>query len=543
VKLIDYVRAVRRRWVDIALAVVIALVAGWFLTSVAPPGKRQSSFQATTVLVSTGDVVTPGITNLGALAALTTVGDVPERVAEKIDYEGSPVELTERVRASANLQTGILKITATSTKSRDARVLANTFARQLVGFLEDQKARSVAQEGAPLSRQLDRLKDDIDSLDQAIAVAPPGERPVVQAERDAKVRQYGLLYESYQQLAAAATNPSGLQIIQAAYPVEVEAGGIQPPQSRQGRMIIAGLLGLVAGVVIVLFLETFDTRIRNRDAAERHFDLPVLAEIPRVPRSKRKGLAHAVMSDPRSRFSDAFRVLGAMLSVWRPLRGGKPAQAMGATEGDPPRAVLVTSPGPADGKTTVVANLAASFATRGYRVVILSCDFRRPRIDMLLGVSTASGLAEALQSPNGAKPDSKPTSLAGVRLIPSGNPPERPADLLGSDKMRSIIRDVRAECDLVLIDSAPILTTSDPADLVQEVDSVLLVARAGRTTPEIAERTGLLLKRLGAPVLGVVLNASTEITTPRNYYGYYQIRPAHKRRRGIPGLARHSIED
>jgi capsular exopolysaccharide synthesis family protein len=201
---------------------------------------------------------------------------------------------------------------------------------------------------------------------------------------------------------------------------------------------------------------------------------------------------------------------------------------------------LVTSPGPADGKTTVVANLAASFAMRGYRVVILSCDFRRPRIDMLLGVPNGSGLAEALQSPNGAKLEMKPTSLTGVRMIPSGAPPERPAELLGSEKMRSIIQDARANSDLVLIDSAPILTTSDPADLVQEVDAVLLVARAGRTTPEVGERTGILLKRLGAPVVGVVLNASTEITTPRNYYGYYQVASQPKRRRGIPRLARHS---
>jgi capsular exopolysaccharide synthesis family protein len=542
VKLADYLKALRRRWIDVVLAIVVALGAGWVLTSVAPAGETQKSYEATSVLVSTGDSLAPGITNLGALAALTTVGDVPQRVAEKIDYEGNPLELTEQVRASANLQTGILRITATSSKSREARVLANTFARQLIGFLEDQKASTVAREGEPLSERLDRLDIEIKLLDEQIRNAPPGEVSVLQAQRDAKVRQYGLLYESYQQLAATATNPSGLQIIQAAYPVQVETGGFRPPESRVGRMIIAGILGLIAGIVIVLFLETFDTRIRNREAAERHFDLPVLAEIPRAHRTKRKGLATAVLSDPRSRFADAFRVLGAMLTVWRPLRGGKPASAAGATQGDPPRTVLVTSPGPADGKTTVVANLAASFAMRGYRVVILSCDFRRPRIDMLLGVPNGSGLAEALQSPNGTKLEMKPTSLTGVRLIPSGAPPERPAELLGSEKMRSIIRDARADSDLVLIDSAPILTTSDPADLVQEVDAVLLIARVGRTTPEVGERTGVLLKRLGAPVVGVVLNASTEITTPRNYYGYYQVRAAPKRRRGIPHLARHSTK-
>jgi capsular exopolysaccharide synthesis family protein len=539
-KLADYMKVLRRRWIDIVLAVHIAFVAGWVLTSVAPVEEAQKSYEATSVLVSTGDTFAPGITNLGALAALTTVGDVPERVAESIDYEGNPLELTEQVRASANLQTGILRITATSSGSGRAKVLANTFARQLVGFLEDQKARIVAQEGEPLSQRLDRLDGEIKELDKQITRGPPAETSVLQAQRDAKVRQYGLLYESYQQLAATASNPSGLQVIQAAYPVRVETGGFKPPASRVGRMIIAGILGLIAGVVLVLFLETFDTRIRTREDAERRFELPVLAEIPRAPRGKRKGLANAVFSDPRSRFADAFRVLGTMLTVWRPQREDGTALSPGARGENPPRTILVTSPGPADGKTTVVANLAASFSMRGCRVVILSCDFRRPRIDALLGVPNETGLAEALQSPNGAKLEAKPTSLAGVRLIPSGAPPERPAELLGSAKMRSIISDARLGSDVVLIDSAPILTTSDPADLAQEVDAVVLVARAGRTTPEVAERTGVLLKRLGAPVVGIVLNASTEITTPRNYYGYYQTTGvASKQRRGIHGLARH----
>jgi len=113
------------------------------------------------------------------------------------------------------------------------------------------------------------------------------------------------------------------------------------------------------------------------------------------------------------------------------------------------------------------------------------------------------------------------TPVRGVWMVPSGGSTSRPMELLASDRMRQAIREARDMADIVLLDSPPILTASDAAPLMTEVEAVVVVARAGRTTYEVAERTGQLLKQLEISVRGVALNAVREMPVPRGYYGYY----------------------
>ena len=551
-----YLTALRRRWIDLVVAVGVALLAGWVITStVAPPATPTTTYKATAFLVGTGPAYSVGSTNLRALAALTTVGEVPERVGEVLDSKEHPLTLASQVKASASTETGILRISATSEDRVEAATLANTFAGELVSFLRDQRATTVSSEGRELQNRLDELDGQIDALDRQIASASASEATVIQAERDALIRQYGLIYESYQQVANSAATQGGLQIVQEAVPRPVAETGFQVPQSRLSRMVIAGILGLISGIVLVLALDRFDSRIRGRQDAEKHFGYPVLAEIPFVSRRKRGQLALAVKNRPRSPTADAFRILSMVLSArGRPESGGEgngnghakphPDHAGPARE-DSPRVVLVTSPGPADGKTTLVANLAASLAERGKRVIVMSCDLRRPRIHRLLGVGNSSGLADRLAEPPGYGPVLyglvKRTNVDGVGIVTSGPPPTRPGELLASPGIARALAEARERADVVLIDSAPVLTTSDATALVGQVDAVLVVARAGRTTAEVAERASGVLRRLGAPVSGIALNAAREMASPRRYYHYYYGRSEAKAssgRKGFPRLLR-----
>ena len=270
-----YLTALRRRWIDIVLAVLVALAAGWVITStVAPTSGPTTTFKATAFLTGSGPAYTPGATNLQAVAALTTVGEVPRRVADVLQHPGHPLDLASRVTATANVETGILKISAVSEDSEEAGALAQTFATELVGFLRDQQATTVSSEGRDLQERLDELDEEIDQLDREISNASPSQATVLQAERDALVRQYGLVYESYQQIANLAATQTGLQIVQDAVPQPVAAEGFQVPQSRTSRMVIAGILGLISGVVLVLALDRFDSRIRGRKEAEEAFGYP-----------------------------------------------------------------------------------------------------------------------------------------------------------------------------------------------------------------------------------------------------------------------------
>ena len=578
----DYIRAVRRRWFDVALAVAVAVAAGYFVSSVAPPGPVLRSYEATSVLLQSGNPYSSTAPNVGALAELTTVGEVPNLVAKQLGGDVNGADLAASIKAEADSSSGIVKITATASAEQRAKVLTNAFARQLVAYVRDLQARTITNETGPLQRRLDKMEAQIEGLDQQIAQAPPLQRVTLQQQRDALVRQYGLAYEAYQQLASASTQQLQLTVIPASSAHELSSSGISPPRSRTSRMILAAILGLIIGVILVLILDRFDGRIRTRQVAERAFARPVLAEVPSLKRRVRRRAPIAVVSTPRSVAADAFRTLALQLSMPRlpaaPAANGdgngRVVRATGHVDDDAaigngngngdhrengnghapsvPQVILVASAGPGDGKTTVAANLAVALSHRGRRCLVLSCDFRRPKIHRLFGRGNDKGFAEALDGlgrPPLLRPYVVPTDVDRVWLAPSGRPPMNPGELLSSPHMRTVIEEARRVADVVVIDTAPLLTTSDAADLLSMSDAVVVVARAGRTTTEIADRTMDLATRLAAPVAGVVLNAVTEMSVPRRYYyyRYYRTardsRPAKRRHGGKPQLVGHSTEE
>ncbi|MGH2661329.1 MAG: polysaccharide biosynthesis tyrosine autokinase [Actinomycetota bacterium] len=528
----ELARAVRRRWAVAVVTVVVALGAALATILVVPAGPPVRRYGATAVLLaaegSTEGSYGAGSYNMSTLAGLATVGDVPRRVAEVLAAP-DPVEMSRKVRAFGDENTGFLRITAKSTDPEEARVLADTYATELVVFIDTRLAETNAREADALKGQIDALKAQVADLDRQIDLQdgidndnPPAN---LVAERDAKVAQYTLLFQRYQELIGA-SGGSGLQIVQNATPRVLPEEGFVQVRSWPGRVIIGVVLGLLAGLGIVLLLERFDTRIHTKERAEQVFDLPVLAEVPLVRKWKRGKPGVTVATQPRSPAADAFRLLAAAIMRRPP---------------EPPRCILVTGPGPEEGKTTVVANLAGNFAEVGKKVLVLSADLHRPRIHTLFGIPNMSGLTEALEDESGNSSilDSSRwrTALANVRVVPSGGPADSTDKLLSSPNMRRIIAEAREVADVVLIDTPPILASSDAAHLFPHVDVVLLVARAGRTTTQAAQRTTELLRRLGAPVVGAVLNAVTEAALPRGYYNYYassQSRKGGRRRPARP---------
>src|SRR6266542_1415119 len=473
---VEYIRAVRRRWVLVALAVGVAITLAWVTTSVAPVGIGPPirTYQATTVLLSTGG---NAVGNLKTLAAIVDIPDISKRVADDLHYtQGDPAALGSQITAIGDTEAGLLKITATATDPGFARGLADKFSAELLAFLRDRVQSTNEAEASAINKQLNRLKDQISRLDERTSRTRSGtEFELLTAQRNAKVQTYGLLANQAQQLASTATSTSvGLLILQDAVPLLMPSPTtFQPPRSRNSRLILAALVGLLGGVALSLVLERFDTRIRTKKAAESHFALPVLAEIPFIPKRKRRRVA-AVVPWRRSRedvpvilpyfprVSDSFRLLGAGISrtalmgraaassggPWSGRLGGR--NGLGAV-------ILVTSPGPAEGKTTVVANLAMTFAQVGKRVLVMSCDFRRPHIHELFGLDNTGGLVDALQSSDLEVPvlDGciKQTPIRDVRLVPSGARPRNTAALLSSDRMRTALDEARRQADIILIDT------------------------------------------------------------------------------------------
>lgn len=181
------------------------------------------------------------------------------------------------------------------------------------------------------------------------------------------------------------------------------------------------------------------------------------------------------------------------------------------------RTILVTSAGPGEGKSTVLANLAVVIAESGRRVVAVDCDLRRPNLHTLFRLDDVPGITTMMLE-EGSPPPLKATPVPRLSLIASGPLPPNPAELLGSDRFARIIGRLRDEADVVLFDSPPITAASDAAVLAARVDGVLLVVDSGRTRRDLAAQAKAQLERVGAHLLGVVL---MNVKPERSMYGYH----------------------
>jgi capsular exopolysaccharide synthesis family protein len=556
---VGFLAGLRRRWWVVASSVLVGVVAAGVIDARAPQKRAgdDATYRATAVLLAQGTTADDAILNLDALSTLATVGEVPERAAAALKYPGSPLLLADEIDvATADPKeggdTGVLTITATAPSAKSAEDIANTFAAGLVTFVQGQLAQAGQGELQRMEAQIERLRVEVTALEALMPKAPgvlPS--PALAQQQQAKLAEYGQLIGTYEELKSA---PAGaLKVLQAARANKTPpAGGIKVPTTTKGRVALGGLLGLLCGLGMVFVLERFDTRMRTKEEAEEAFGAPVLGEIPRMSRAKRRRIAAAV--DPVSQNAEAFRMLATQMNglvalkaaneaVVKPgegsflrmasrsrsatIGGDRSLPAPSPAEGQAGRLILVTSSAPSEGKTTLAANLAVTLAERGQTVLVLSCDLRRPRVHELLGTGNhLPGIIDILRSPKGQGPTLAEVTLRtpfkGVSFVPAGISSKGVAELFGTVRMRELLNEARAAADVVVIDSAPLLVASDSTLLLSDVDEVLVVARSGRTTAKVAARTAELLKRLDAPITGVAFNSSGQVLGYyHRYRGYY----------------------
>ena len=281
----------------------------------------------------------------------------------------------------------------------------------------------------------------------------------------------------------------------------VPMGPISPRPMQNA--LLAGVVGLMLAAGIVFLFEYLDDTIKTPEDVERALELPLIGYIAEMQASGKDESEVYVSRQPRSPVSEAFRSLRTNLefsSVDKPLR-----------------TILVTGAEAGDGKTTVAANLAAIFAQGGKRVLLMDCDLRRPRVHRFLGIQNRVGLTDLFRDSLGVEAvtyqwsDSNSKSMS---VITSGSLPPNPAELLGSQKMNSILAELVSRVDVVIIDSPPSLV-SDAQILAAKVDGVLLVVQPGKTHAGAARAMREQLARAGARVVGAVFNR-----IPRSH-GYY----------------------
>ena len=183
--------------------------------------------------------------------------------------------------------------------------------------------------------------------------------------------------------------------------------------------------------------------------------------------------------------------------------------------------IMITSAGPREGKSSTVANLAVSIAQAGRSVLVVDADLRNPTQHKLFGLDNRQGLSVALVQDQDYQQYIRETAVPGVSVLSGGPIPPNPAELVGSKRMKRLIQELSEQFDMVLIDTPPIVAVTDAAILAQEVDGVILVMASGEVNKEYAQRAKELLDKVGAKILGAVLNKVDMKTSEHQYYYYY----------------------
>ena len=440
-------------------------------------------------------------------------------------------------------ETDVLQIAAESTDRREAVTVVNTYADTYIAARRQQliddllaAGEDVRERAAAIEQQLVALDGPINDLEAQIAAVEgrltgtdtaavrqaTADRARLGQELTVKRRQAQTLQDQKNQfdeqlqqlqLASNLTETGGAQVISRA---ETPTDPVRPKPIRNA--ILGLMLGAMLGVALAFVRDRADNTVRTElDLETATQGLRVLATIPTVPGWRRRGSTRVVsVTEPTSRAAESYRALRTSLEFL-----GREYTT---------RVVQLTSPGPGEGKTATVANLAVALAQTGRRVTVVCCDLRRPRLHEFFGVSNEVGLSSVVLG-------QVPLSAALVRLqnlgriavLPSGPPPSNPSELLASRRAAELLKALADASDIVLIDSAPVLPVTDAVVLARMVDATILVSSARKTTTSQIRRAVERLRQVDAPLAGAVLN-QFDTADGEYYYGPAQT--------GVGGVAR-----
>ncbi|GAA4559955.1 polysaccharide biosynthesis tyrosine autokinase [Planotetraspora kaengkrachanensis] len=265
---------------------------------------------------------------------------------------------------------------------------------------------------------------------------------------------------------------------------------------------IAVLIALLVAFSSLVVRDRLDTTVKTSEALQQASKSSVLGVIGYERDARRHPLI--VRSNRRSSRSEAYRSLRTNL------------QFIGVDK--QPKSLVVTSCLPSDGKSSTSANLAITLAQAGWRVILVDGDLRRPRIPDYLGIEGSMGLTDVLIEKARLADVIQTWGQPCLSVLPSGQIPPNPSELLGSQGMRSLLAQLTSDYDMVILDAPPLLPVTDAVALAAICDGTLLVARYGKTRREQVARATELLSSINARLLGTVLNFAP--AKHGHYYGY-----------------------
>ncbi len=560
----EYLRILRRRWWVLLVATLLGFsVALATQPNVAVPVTKAPAPAYTAYATLISDPLARQGTAFGVqwdkLALLITKGDVPQTVERRLGTLRRPpsvIDITESttsskkgggtvrrrrgearsvgfpfatVTASPAPSTGALTIAAVSWDRLYAVQMANLFTTELLRYLNNVGVQKYNSTLAGYKTLVSTLETRVATLNAEIAGASPTAVATLASARDAALKQIDATNQASAQLSQFGPQRPNLRVLEAASPSRaLIIGGLakQPTITKDQRTLIGAAVGFLLGLAGLLIFEFLNARIRDVSGTEAAARMPLVAEIPALKMSRADRFRVLTAEDPASLMAEAYRSLRtSIIAMWQrhPLAHGQGGDTNGGAVSPawrPLRTLLITSPGPAEGKSVSAVNLAATFAETGASVIVIDADFRRPQLDRYFQRQAVPNLGDLGldMTTNDFEAVLQDTNIPGVRFAASSPPKSSPGTAMAVAK--AAVGIAKELADIVIIDSPPLLLANDASDLSTFADATVLLVRAGWTRHKAVAGAADLLRRLEATTVGVVL-VGAEHGTHDGYYGYY----------------------
>ncbi len=460
-------------------------------------------------------------------AVLAKTYDVLEAAAQ--EFPVTPGALSNMLDVRVMPGTSLLVLGVTYTDPTLAAEMANAVANALIANSptnltpeqQDQVDSANAEIGA-LNDQLETTRQQLDEIDSQLPTAVGDEKDELIRQRNALVDQSNAASST---IAGLRSTIAQLQLRTNSLDIVEEARA--PSGSNSPHVLNTTLLGAVVGAALAigvsLLVEYLDDTLKTPEEAAQALGLPMLGTIVRFGKPDETYTNRLItQADPSSPVAESYRALRTNLLF--------------STNNVVKRAFIITSPGPQEGKTVTVANLAVVMAASGLRVLLVEADLRRPKLHQIFGLENRVGLTTLL-SANPARTSStgeededfrrclQDTAVPGLRVITSGFIPSNPTEVLGSALMQRWFQVFLSSqnVDVVLFDTPPALFMADSAVLAATINApVVLVVEAGRTRRSAALKAKEQFTQLHVDVRGVVLNLVKPVEHGYGYgYGSY----------------------
>jgi non-specific protein-tyrosine kinase len=491
----------RRKWVIVVTAVVTLAVTAIGLFRATPTYVASTTLRVLTATAGSVDWVDYDTRYaerlMNTYTKIATSGPVLGELADRLGLDELP-EIEVEIVANTEL----MEIMVEDPDPALAAQVANTLAEILIVQSEKlysgggrRAAEILGEQLAQIEEELRQARADYENL---VALAPEESERIATASRSMELKEetFATLLEQYEQVRAReAMRANMLSVVDPALPAEASS-----TLRRTLGLALGLVVGSISGLGVAFLFETLDTTLYATQQIREVTNLPILG---RIPSAKRQWQVALFNGNPLQ--AEAFRRLRtAIFTVGRDV---------------PLRTLLVTSAGPGEGKSTIVANLAFAIAQAGRRTIVLDGDLRRPTLHRIFDLSNECGLSSVLKQEVSLSKAVQDSAIPGVCVLTSGPLPPNPAELLDSPRMTTLVEQLEKQFDIVLLDAPALLAVTDAAVRAPTVDGVMLVVGRAQARREAVQAACQHLADVKSRWVGVVVNRAEQDGSYYRYHG------------------------